>query len=324
MTEYSKVPLKTVIPEKPLPTDIYVFLSGKYLKYLLKNTEFTADQYNKFIGKKVQNVYVHQNEIQTFLKWLMDERDSIIEKDAQKVGGKLRAICETNLELREKIFEVFSGEELDDIKVGALKNQADDFVLSLKEDPLAMAAITKLAKYNGSIADHSVNVANLSVFLGMTLGHAHPLVLQNLYLGGLFHDIGKTKVDPKYWENTHQSQTLYSQALQMHPEMGAKLLAQSGTFPDQVINIVHQHHEMFAGGGFPKGLQGKNIYELSRIVTMANIFDNACSEKKDSSLKMKIQRALKIFEYDRGKQFDPDLLERVTVALNFAYAEDLK
>lgn len=320
LEEYNKVPLKSVIPETPLPSDIFVFLGGKYLKYLSKNDQFTAEQFNKFITKRVKCVYIHIEEFDDFMDWLKAKKETVLEKEAQRIGGKLRPLAEASQELRELSFEVFTDEEIDEQKVEKLQDQARQLISVVKKDPKALAALAKISRYNKSIADHSINVANLSVFLGMTLGHSHPLVLENLYLGGLWHDYGKTRFDQKAWKDNNMT-TLYSHSLQDHPRMGASILRQTEKFPDQVLTIVMQHHEQFAGGGYPKGLKGKEIYELSRIVAIANIFDNICCEKKVEPEESRIKRALKVLEYDKGKQFDPELIEKIKEAMGIVYED---
>lgn len=313
-----KVSIKAIIPDIELPADIYVYLRGKFIKYVGCGDPFTSDRYNNFIAHKMTTVFIPKNQLQDFVQWLKDKKQALLEADSQKVGGQYRNVVEQNQELKELAFEIFTTEELSVDTVTQLQSQVSELLEIAQKDQKAVLAMARLAKYNQTLTDHSANVANLSVFLGMSCGHKHPLVLNNLYLGGLLHDFGKTKMDPKSWESG-----MNSQAERNHPEMGAQLLQKSGKFPDQVVTIVRQHHEAFAGGGFPKGLAGKKIYELARIVAVANIYDNVCMEKEHEHLddKRKAEKALKVLEYDNGKKFDPAVLENCIKAIKIAYIE---
>lgn len=317
---FTKVSLKLLRPEIEVPCEIYVYLTEKFLKYLPTKGSFTPEQYNKFISKKIKHVYIENQHAALFSQWLKTHKESKIEQDCHMVGGKYRPMVEENQKLRDFAFEVFTDEEINRESLASLQDSSQKLIDILKEDKRAQVAILKLSQYDGSLENHSTNVANLAVYLAMVLGHTHPLVLQNIFLGALFHDYGKTKYDPDFWEKQKQSNNMYSQAEQDHPILAGKSLRKTEQFPDQVITIVEQHHEQFSGGGYPKGLQGKEIYELSRIVSIANVFDQTCQEHKGLP-KDKVKKAIKILSYDNGKQFDTDLVNRVSLALEEAGKE---
>jgi len=161
-----------------------------------------------------------------------------------------------------------------------------------------------------------MNVANLSLFLAMTVGHGHQHVLENLYLGALFHDYGKAKIPPQILENP--SSVSYAQAISDHPEKGYEMLKKSKEIPKQALTIVLEHHEQFAGAGYPKGLTGDQIYGLSKIVTIANVFDNVAMENRRTPKTM-YRAAIKVLEYDKGKQFDPEIMPRIIDSLKLSF-----
>jgi HD-GYP domain-containing protein (c-di-GMP phosphodiesterase class II) len=150
----------------------------------------------------------------------------------------------------------------------------------------------------------------------MTVGHSHQHVLENLYLGALFHDYGKAKIPAQILENPKS--VSYAQAISDHPAKGYEMLKNSKEIPKQALTIVLEHHEQFAGAGFPKGLTGDQIYGLSKIVTIANVFDNICMEHRRTPKQM-YKAAIKVLEYDKGKQFDPEIMPRILDALKLAF-----
>lgn len=48
--------------------------------------------------------------------------------------------------------------------------------------------------------------------------------------------------------------------------------------PDEVLDIVGDHHERQDGKGYPKGIKGNLIYDLANIVSIANFFDHKVGE----------------------------------------------
>jgi HD-GYP domain-containing protein (c-di-GMP phosphodiesterase class II) len=71
---------------------------------------------------------------------------------------------------------------------------------------------------------------------------------------------------------------------------------------------VRSHHERLDGRGYPDGLVGSQISLATRIVTVADAF-NAMIGRRPYRLPMSPGNALdRLFE-DRGKQFDPIVVE---------------
>lgn len=68
------------------------------------------------------------------------------------------------------------------------------------------------------------------------------------------------------------------------------------------------HHEKWAGGGYPKGLSGENIPLSARILAIADVFDALVSERQYKP-GMPLEKAFAILEEERGKSFEPELLD---------------
>jgi len=315
--DFSLVILAKIDPERPLPTDIYLKVDNKYIKFRQKGEPIGSEKYDLFISKGVKNIYIPVDLIMDFLSWL---NDSIVEEEdsfASQAGEEQRGFFKRNKDFKEKIYEVYFEDELNDELVEKLQDNVSDFVEEIKKNPIAAQAIALMLNKNSGVADHSVNVANLAVYLGMALGHGHQFVLENLYMGAIFHDYGKLKIDPKILENS--GNRLYSQAVQDHPVAGVKMLRKTEGIPTQVLHIIQQHHEQFNGHGFPKGIGGDDIYELAQIVSIANIFDNTLTENRQLPQRERNKRAIKIIEFDNGKMWNPKYIPRVLEALNIAF-----
>ena len=93
--------------------------------------------------------------------------------------------------------------------------------------------------------------------------------------------------------------------------------------PAQVIRIVREHHELYNGQGYPGGLKGKEIYELSKIVSMANIIDEEIQRHKIPSPENYLKVA-KFIERDNGKKFDPEDAMKISQALKISFSQELE
>ena len=92
---------------------------------------------------------------------------------------------------------------------------------------------------------HSDRVSAYSVLLGEKLGLSEK-ELNDLKIGGLFHDIGKIGVpDSILLKDSKLTDDEYSE-IKNHPAIGAHILSNATIFSD-IIPIVKHHHERFDG-----------------------------------------------------------------------------
>ena len=141
-------------------------------------------------------------------------------------------------------------------------------VIAETEKRLPQIMNVKLRQASETEVQHGINVCLLSLVTGMYLKLPHVL-LKELALGALFHDIGKTIVPP--------SSISEPDPLRLHPLFGRELLFQAKV-GSTAARIAAEHHENFDGTGFPSGLAGKDIHPLSRLVAVANYYDTALAE----------------------------------------------
>lgn len=309
---YSEVVLSKVDPEKELPVDIYIYLNDKFIKFRSKGDPIGQDKFELFIAKGVNKIFIQSDEIMNYLDWL-NEQNLQEERDfVDQFGEENRGFFKRSKDFKEKVYDVFFEKEITTTVIKQLQENVADFVDEIKSNSVTEQAIALMQNKNTNVADHSINVANIAIFIGMVLGHGHQFILENIYMGSLFHDYGKLKIDPNLLDQ--KGDRLYSQAIQDHPINGTRLLEKTEGIPAQVFVIVQQHHEQFNGYGYPKGLSGDEIYELSQIVSMANVFDNTLREHNKLPKNERYRRAIKILEYDRGKMWNPKYIGRVVEA----------
>lgn len=150
---------------------------------------------------------------------------------------------------------------------------------------------------------HSDRVSAYSVLLGQKLGLSNQDI-NNLKVGGLFHDIGKIGVpDSILLKDSKLTEDEYSE-IKNHPTIGSHILSNATIFSD-VIPIVKHHHERFDGNGYPGKLKGEEIPYLARIAAVADAFDAMTSRRTyRDSLSLDIVKSE--IEKCKGSQFDPN------------------
>ncbi|OON99437.1 MAG: hypothetical protein ATN35_12600 [Epulopiscium sp. Nele67-Bin004] len=59
---------------------------------------------------------------------------------------------------------------------------------------------------------------------------------------------------------------------QMHPQKGYTYLKEQYHLPDDILNIVLHHEEMYDGSGYMKNLKGESITSGARIISIVDTF----------------------------------------------------
>ena len=68
------------------------------------------------------------------------------------------------------------------------------------------------------------------------------------------------------------------------------------------------HHERWDGKGYPSGLQGYEIPQSARIVSVVDVFDALVSERPYKRA-FTIEKACDILREGRGSQFDQQIVD---------------
>ena len=86
-------------------------------------------------------------------------------------------------------------------------------------------------------------------------------------------------------------------------------------FLDMAVEIAHSHHEKWDGSGYPDGLQGDAIPLSARLMALADVFD-ALISRRVYKQPMPAEQARDIIAGERGRHFDPDVVEAFLANFN--------
>lgn len=149
---------------------------------------------------------------------------------------------------------------------------------------------------------HSIRVAEYSRLLAQRLGLSKDRQ-EEIYYAGLLHDIGKIRVPDSIIKKEGKLTDEEYEYIKLHPVSGYHILKEISASSDIAIGAKY-HHERYDGKGYPNGLEGENIPEIARILSVADAYDamssNRCYRK---ALPQDVVRAEIV--KGRGTQFDP-------------------
>ncbi|MBM3263988.1 MAG: response regulator [candidate division Zixibacteria bacterium] len=121
------------------------------------------------------------------------------------------------------------------------------------------------------------------------------------------HDIGKVTIHPDILKKPGKLTDDEYEAMKLHTVNGSEILGQSPLL-HLAADIALSHHERYDGKGYPHRIGGTEIPMAARITSIADVFD-ALTIKRCYKEAWPIERARAIILDERGKQFDPEVVD---------------
>ena len=100
----------------------------------------------------------------------------------------------------------------------------------------------------------------------------------NIAYAALLHDIGKSLLPKELLDRQDKLSEDEKALINQHPRIGYKYLSSTYNLNSLSKLIVLQHHERPDGKGYPDGLKGDNILDLSNVVSIADAYDNLSTD----------------------------------------------
>jgi PAS domain S-box-containing protein len=155
---------------------------------------------------------------------------------------------------------------------------------------------------------HVKRVAAYSELLAKCYGLSKTEI-KNLTVASPMHDIGKVAIPDTILNKPGKLTKEEWKIMQTHAEIGYHVFKDS---PRELLKtaaiIAYEHHEKYDGSGYPRGLVGKNIHIFGRISALADVFDalgsDRCYKKAWDD-----EKIFKLLKEERGKHFDPKLID---------------
>ncbi|WP_343184670.1 diguanylate cyclase [Anoxynatronum sibiricum] len=200
-----------------------------------------------------------------------------------------------------------------DQKINAVIKEAEDLMYrhklleSRSNQNVVIASLEKtLFERSNETEEHAQRMKTMGFHLGQVLNLSSS-EQDALRLLCVLHDIGKiaitdsilTKNGPLTLDEWHQ--------MKKHPEIGYRI-AKSSSKLEHIADYILFHHERWDGTGYPKGLKGKEIPKLSRLLTIIDAYDVMTHERvyKEPRSHGDAVRELK---QCAGTQFDPEMVK---------------
>lgn len=198
----------------------------------------------------------------------IDNKKALISRDKQQAQAKVM-LTEAKDLIRKVLSETFEGKA---IEVAPFEALADTMIESVMLDADALKCMSALRSKDAYLLEHSVNVAFLLVTFGKYL-KLDRVMLREMAVGGILHDIGKIKVDNKVLHKPGKLTPEEFEHMKLHQVYALEIMNETTGLSQISKDICLMHHEKLDGRGYPRGLKGDEIPRHGRMSCIVDIFD---------------------------------------------------
>ncbi|MBN2008052.1 DUF3391 domain-containing protein [candidate division KSB1 bacterium] len=198
-------------------------------------------------------------------------------KKKQDVLDKKIALQRSNETYQQAINivdDIFDGLTQSDIRaVRKTSNFVKIISNSILEDSESLVHFVNVKKHKEMLQFHSLNVSIISLLMGKVANISND-DMKILGMGALFHDIGYRNIPLRIAMKKENLSNAEQEIVQQHCQYGYEIASQMPDFPEEALDIVKYHHERIDGSGYPSALKGESIKFLTKIVAIADCYDN--------------------------------------------------
>lgn len=221
-----------------------------------------------------------------------------------------RAIEKRNFILRERQYKAALE---NDIQLKARQLEEQNKLLLSYSNSLENATVQLMSSLQNAMeekdyytAGHTMRVTEYALMLGIAMGLTESEILV-LRRAAQFHDIGKLVIDLSCIQKPGKLTDEEWVLIRKHPSVGANIIQPLG-FMNREQFIIRHHHERMDGQGYPDGLTGDQLDDLTKIIIVVDSYD-AMTSRRNYRKNMSMEQAVEELFRCSGSQFDAGIVE---------------
>lgn len=164
-----------------------------------------------------------------------------------------------------------------DVNIDECMMLAGQIIEDVSQNEFIETNLTNLCMFDNDTYNHCVNVAAYCAMVGITLGYNEEK-LKNLTMAALLHDIGKSTIPKEILNKPGKLTDEERSIINNHPHNGYLMLKDTDVSAFVKVG-VYEHHENMDGSGYPRGLTGNKIQEISKIIHVCDVYDAMISRR---------------------------------------------
>ncbi len=281
--DFSFFKVDTLVDNSVTDFDLFLSIEDHFILYSGNGYKWNRDELHELLRHGHQSFYIRHNDLTRANMYQAMVKLPAIEK-SMAPPERIQSIEQIGAKFVKCLYEG----ELTPACVKKAESIAGSLVDCIAEDQHCVAFLSGLADHDYYTYYHSVRVASYAVAIAIAMGLRDHKLLNDIALGGIFHDVGKKQVPLSVLNKSGPLTELEWKLMRAHPTEGSQMVTDTilAHVPKEII--LH-HHEKRNGKGYPHGLDANSLMTEVQIATLADIFDALTSSRSYQQRRSKFE-----------------------------------
>jgi len=222
---------------------------------------------------------------------------------SEELKRSRKVYSEANKIISNIMHDVRIGKQIEVERIDPVVEKMANSILRNKDALLSLCRIKNKDDYTFL---HSVSVGALLISFAHALDFKHDVIKQ-LGVGGMLHDIGKTKVPNEILNKPGALTEEEFIIMKSHVVHGCSILRKSPGIAQVSFDVASQHHERFDGSGYPLGLKNSEMSVYGQMAAIVDVYDAITADRCYHKGMEPTVAIRKMFEWSKF-HFNPKLL----------------
>lgn len=232
-----------------------------------------------------------------------EEKIRIVRENENKLKSEFVEVYKKTV---EKTKDVFQNSIEKGIDKQAVTEVVEDTLSGLEKNADIFLTLLEMREEENYLYEHSIKSSIIAMSIGAKLGYKKEK-LEVLGKAALLHDIGMFKIDNDILNKEGKLSKEEIEIIRSHTEIGAKLLEKE---EEEVRLAALYHHERVDGSGYPRGLANHEIPEITKVVSIADLYSALISDRVYRDAKDP-KDVIKYLMSVASKQVDTDIVKKL-------------
>jgi putative nucleotidyltransferase with HDIG domain len=309
---YCPIPLEDFVSGNEMNFSIYIRVSSyRYVKVAHAGEKIDVVKIAEYRSKRILNLYIEKIDFAKYLGFNLTLAKAVAKTSKIGKQEKVRYLVSTSKNVVHSLFT----QEMKAESFGASLSMVETSIGVLGEQPQMLALLMNLQKHSDFIYAHSLGVSLFSTLIAKEVGWHSAKIQVKVAMCGLLHDIGEKEIAIEILNKSRLDMDAKEiSMLETHSSRGLELLSQIPGVPQEILQVVIQHHEDCNGHGYPAHLKRNQISPLGRLVAVADTFCKIAIKNPDSPghpLHESFEKMNSLF----SKKLDPEFLKGLGKAI---------
>lgn len=271
--EFKTFPIDHLVDNSITDFDLFVNVEKHFILYSGNGYKWNRDELTQLLKQGHESFYIRK--VDNYKAEMYETIAKIPQMEKEK-SPKER--IQTLEQVGAKFVQCLHEGDITDAATAKAEQISKSMIFCIQEDPSCIKYLSGLGAHDYYTYYHSIRVAAYAAAIAATMGMHDDSQLEQVVLGGIFHDVGKRNVPLEVLNKSGPLTEDEWTIMRSHPETGHEdvLASVLGIVPQEII--LH-HHEKMNGTGYPHGLSNHELLCEVKIATLADIFDALTSSR---------------------------------------------